>query len=172
MPKLRPLYTAIRLAVACLLLSIGLRTWLVMGLIEPVTVAGSSMAPTLKPGDPLVIYRNAWQWRQPRRWELVVACNPAHGEELCVKRIVGLPGETIALRDGRVTVDGRAVMQSLGRGFTLRHLAGRSTWQGRRWQLHADEYFLLGDQTSVSLDSRLWGPVPRRLFVGKPLGNR
>ncbi len=134
MPSQRPLYPAIRLAVACFLLAIGLRTWLVMGLIEPVTVAGSSMVPTLHEGDRLWIDRTALLWRQPQRWEVVVARNPQNGAELCIKRIVGLPGERVALRDGDVIVDGAVVVKSRDEQLVTRQLIHREEASGRRWQ--------------------------------------
>jgi len=124
MPNLRPfdidIRPAIRLAVASLILAIGLRTWLVIGLIEPVTVAGSSMVPTLQGGDRLWIDRTALLWRHPERWEIVVARNPSDASELCIKRIVGLPGERVALRDGDVLIDGAVVVKSVDEQLALR----------------------------------------------------
>ncbi len=120
MPSLRTFYPAIRLAVTCLILAIGLRTWLVMGLIEPVTVAGSSMVPALQGGDRLWIDRTAMLWRPPKRWDVVVARNPTDAAELCVKRVVGLPGESVALRGGDVLVDGAVVVKSIEEQLALR----------------------------------------------------
>lgn len=173
-------YPAIRLAVACLVLAIGLRTWLVMGLIEPVTVAGSSMAPTLRGifvaaqcpkchhafsvgaefaarteavtcpqcarsnvplaalawqhGDRIWIDRTTLRWRAPQRWEVVVARNPEDAAELCVKRVAGLPGETLALRDGNVLVDGAIFVKSLDQQHLLRQLVHREISNSHRWQ--------------------------------------
>lgn len=138
MPSLRPfdidIRSAIRLAVASLILAIGLRTWLVMGLIEPVTVAGSSMVPTLHGGDRLWIDRTALLWRLPERWEVVVARNPSDASELCIKRIVGLPGERVALRDGDVLVDGAVVVKSVGEQLALRQILHREDASDGRWR--------------------------------------
>ena len=169
MLNLRAARPAIHLAVGCLILALVLRTWLVMGLIEPVTVAGSSMAPTLRDGDRLQVDRTAFQHRQPSRWELVCALNPTDATELCVKRVVGLPGDAIALRGAEVFVNGARVVKLADWGFELRPLSASNIWRGRSWQLGPDEYFLLGDNPPVSLDSRLWGPVSARLLIGKPL---
>lgn len=170
MPNTRTLHAVIRLAVACLILAIGLRTWLVMGLIEPVIVSGSSMVPTLRPGDRLWIDRLAWKWREPRRWEVVVVRNPALGDELCVKRIVGLPGETLLLRAEALLVDGRPLLREDRLPRARREAAEPLPWKSRQWRLGPEEYFVLGDNGAVSLDSRLWGPVSRRLLFGRPLG--
>ena len=110
-----------------------------MGLIEPVTVAGSSMVPTLQNGDRLWIDRASQIWRQPKRWEVVVARNPHEGAELCIKRIVGLPGERVALRDGNVLVDGAVVVKSSTQRHALRQVIHRESpgqaEESSRWQL-------------------------------------
>ena len=149
-----------------LILAIVLRTFFVIGLLEPVLVAGSSMAPSLcgphcvavcqhceqsvrvaaefvpaggvlrcphcgrrnvdfsgaqiERGDSLLIDRTAFNWRGPRRWETVVFCYPHDGGPLCVKRIVGLPGETVELRGGDVLVDGSVVVKSLAQQRAVR----------------------------------------------------
>ncbi len=170
MYKRQTIHALLHLCVACLILAIGLRTWLVMGLIEPVTVAGSSMEPTLQPGTRLWIDRTAWQWQEPRRWELVVARNPAQGDELCIKRIVALPEETLSLKSGTLWVDGKPLRRRVGKLRTGPKLTDAFPWKVPQWQLGPDEYFLLGDNHQVSIDSRVWGPVPRRLLLGRPIG--
>ena len=180
MPSLRSLTPVVRLAVSCFVLAIGMRTWLVMGLIEPVHVAGSSMAPTLRgahvtaecprcghlfcvgaefssetpkvacplcaepsvpleslrrqPSDRLWVDRSSLQFRGPRRWELVVARNPHNGAELCIKRIVGLPEESVALRGGNVVIDGAVVVKSLDKRHALRQLVHREGASYPHWQ--------------------------------------
>lgn len=148
--------TVVSIAIGTLVLALMLRTWLVMGLIEPVTVAGSSMAPNLRGphvsvtckkcelqfdigaefntasvecprcdtrqtlsdrsaierGDRLVIDRTAFQFRSPRRWEPVVFRSPVDGQ-LTVKRVVGLPGETIQLTGGEVLVNSKPATRDL-----------------------------------------------------------
>ena len=132
-----------------------MHTWLVMGLVVPVTVAGSSMAPTLEGprrmfrcdacqfdfpvgldqlidddravcprcgqstaiwrgdadvrGDRLLVDRTAFVFRQPQRWEVVVFRSPTDANQLFVKRIVGLPGETVSIRDGNVWINGKPI---------------------------------------------------------------
>ena len=129
-------FPALRLAVGCLILAIGLRTWLVMGLIEPVTVAGSSMVPSLRSGDRLWVDRASQFWRSAKRWDVVVARNPQDGEGLCIKRIVGLPGEHIALLDGDVFVDDAVVVKTRDERRALRRLVHRTFARKKtRWQL-------------------------------------
>lgn len=153
MDNSRFLGTVLRLAVGTLLLAVLLHTFVISGLVTPVQVAGSSMAPTLRgahvvvtcaecgerlevgaefaatsprvdcthcgrsstlptglvfrSADRLVIDRTAFARREPRRGEVVVAHSPEDGSQLCVKRVVGLPGETIEIYQGDVWIDGR-----------------------------------------------------------------
>ena len=93
----RPLHAVCRVARWRVHLRIVTHTWLVMGLVVPVTVAGSSMAPTLDEPQRLLVDRTAFAWREPRRWEdrrLPFAA--MRRADLCIKRVVGLPGETVA----------------------------------------------------------------------------
>lgn len=180
-------HAVISLAISTLVLALMLRTWLVMGLIEPVTVAGSSMAPNLlgphvrvsctkcglhfdigaefdtdsvecprcrdqltlddppaiKRGDRLVVDRTAFQFRTPRRWDPVVFRSSADGQ-LTVKRVVGLPGETIQLQNGEVLVNGkpatkdlialRATRQVMHQEVDAWQSARGWNWDGKRWQ--------------------------------------
>jgi len=124
-----------------------------MGLIEPVTVAGSSMVPALQSGDRLWIDRTAMLWRPPQRWEVVVARNPVDAIELCIKRIVGLPGERVALRDGNVLVDGAVVVKTFAEQLALRQRVQREVLppmgaSDQRWQS--------GTTTHWRFNGRVW----------------
>jgi signal peptidase I len=158
-----------------------MHTWAVMGLVVPVAIHGDSMEPTLSRGSRVIVDRAAYLWHKPQRWDVVVFRCPTKANELCVKRIVGLPGETVSLAGGHVLVDGEPLSgnvqfelryQDLA-AFRARH--GSFTPQNVKWQLGESEYFVLGDHSSVSEDSRSWwhGPgLPAALLVGKALGVR
>ncbi|WP_145057751.1 signal peptidase I [Adhaeretor mobilis] len=170
--------------VGILCLSLILRTWVALGVVEPVRVLGNSMSPLIQEGDALLIDRTACLWSTPGRWQTVVLLSPA-GAELCIKRIVGLPGEEIDIRQGSVVVDGRRLTHPLSTPqawgaprndetpeiYYLPRASGQRLRKGP-WRLKEDEYFVLGDNSSVSIDSRAWGPIPERLIVGIPVGVR
>jgi signal peptidase I len=175
------MHFAIGLAIA----AVVSHTWLLMGLFVPVTVSGSSMEPTLRPGQRLVVDRSAFTIRLPRRWEVVVFRCPNRADELCVKRIVGLPGESVALIDGEVFVNGLRVLKRVDDNWTSLHdgnppgpdanPGGGVSRRPQSWQLGSDEYFVLGDNAAVSNDSRSWVPnqgLNAKLLMGKPLGVR
>jgi signal peptidase I len=132
-------------------------------------------------GDRVLVDRTAFLRRAPRRWEVVVFRLPHQARKLAVKRILGLPGETIGLRDGHwyaddvrldppavVADDLRAEMPAAGGPAVGGAGAGFSS----QWKLSDGEYFLIGDHSPISDDSRTWpaGPgVSAQMIVGQPL---
>jgi signal peptidase I len=127
-------------------------------------------------GDTIWIDRTAFALRAPRRWELVVFHCPHDASQLCVKRIVGLPGERIGFRNGQVLIHDRPVPQPVGVEYNIRPVdgvgqAGFDPGQ-QCWQL-GEGCFVVGDNEAISLDSRNWpsGPdLPPKLLVGRPIG--
>jgi signal peptidase I len=114
--------------------------------LEPVLVRGGSMRPTLEPGQRIAV---APLVRPPARGDLVVVAHPRQLE--VVKRVVGLPGERVRLRGGRLEVDGAAVPEP--------YLAGGSGAGELDLRLGPAEYLVLGDHRAASTDGRDFGPV-------------
>lgn len=132
----------------------------------------------LVPGDRLLVDRRAFFTREPRRWEVVAFRLPHEASHIAVKRIVGLPGETIELRGGKFTADGTAiappseVIASFSDNAAPDYTPPRSYRGPLSWKLGPDEYFVAGDYSSLSDDSRLWSAgagVAAQLIVGKPV---
>lgn len=120
-----------------------------------VMVQGWSMAPTLLPGDYLLIDTLAYRLRAPQRGEVVLVQDPDVPQRLLVKRVLALPGDTVEEdTDGlvRVTVEGNPSITTAGR-----HI----------WKLGEGEYFLVGDGEAFSRDSRAFGPVRLEAIVGR-----
>jgi signal peptidase I len=119
------------------------------------------------PGDAVLVDRTTFYLRAPRRWEVIAFRLPGKESRVAVKRVAGLPGETIAIRDGDVWIDGRREPNPLG----LRYEPPRLARPPESWTLGTHEYFVLGDNSLLSDDSRTWsvGPgVASQLIVGKP----
>ena len=126
-------------------------------------VRGASMEPGFRDGDCLLVDRGAYGRRVPVRGEAVVLRLP-HDEQAYLKRIVGLPGEWVRLESEAVMVDGKAIREP--------YLADRGIPQefvGIDWHLGLEDYLVLGDNRSDSLDSRRFGPVGVEQLVGPVL---
>ena len=130
--------------------------------VTAVEIKGASMAPTLAAGDRYLLNRFAYLHREPQRGELVVLKDPETGE-LIVKRIVGLPCETVIMQNDHTYVNGRLLSEP----YALSSVRiDRSTPLGKAKVIPRDYYFVLGDNRSRSLDSRTFGPVPRDSILG------
>ena len=121
-------------------------------------VRGVSMMPALAEGERVLVDRLAYRWRRPRRGEIVLLRSlPGQGPGLLLKRIVGLPGETVTLARDRLHVDDAAL--DLGRP-----VVGSSPG---RWALGSDEYFVLSENLAIGSDSRHTGPVRQAVLLGR-----
>jgi signal peptidase I len=130
--------------------------------ITSVIVQGRSMVPTLQDGERYLLDRWSYYYRLPERGDVVVLRDPGH-QDLAIKRIVGMPGDTIQLRDGVVMVNGKRFIEPyLSRG-TLTYMPD---FKDRSVLLGADQYFVLGDNRPLSEDSRYYGPIQRDRIVG------
>jgi signal peptidase I len=135
---------------------------------KPYRIPTESMEPTLRVSDRVIANRVVYRLHEPERGDIVVFDAPAAVEGACaagdgafVKRIVGLPGEAVSMRDGRVFVDGAALHEPYLRAAYRGHESGR--WA----RVPGGSFFVLGDNRPRSCDSRRWGVVPRRSIIGR-----
>jgi len=141
-------------------------------LVKPYRIPSPSMEDTLLVGDRVLVDRISWRFSDPERGDIVVFRSPMPGPVL-IKRIVGMPGDTLSLRDGAVYVDGRRLDEPYVRKVDGRPEPTQPFATGTAWSLQhpyivpAGAYFLMGDNRTDSEDSRYFGPVARGLFVGR-----
>lgn len=123
-------------------------------------VEGQSMEPNLYSDQRLVVEKVSYRFHGPQRFDIVVLEMPSQGDELLIKRVVGLPGETVEIRDGQVYING----QQLQEPFT-----DDSTQPGRYGKVTVPplHVYVLGDNRDRSNDSRSFGPVPIESIVGR-----
>ena len=133
--------------------------------VERTAVHNHSMEPTLLSGDVLLTDKISYRLREPERYEIILFINESDGEEL-VKRVIGLPGETVRLAAGKIFINGEAIddIEGLAGPFD----AGNAE---NDFILGTDEYFVLGDNRKESIDSRneKVGAVSRKSIIGKTL---
>jgi signal peptidase I len=124
-----------------------------------VRVSGPSMRPTLEGGEYIIVSKLSYRLGRPQRGDIVVfhSPDPSTSEDL-IKRIVGLPGDTVEFVDGRVWLNGAALDEPYAVGLT---------GSDQTWKIGPDQLFVLGDNRAFSRDSHNFGPVPVRDLVGK-----
>lgn len=133
-------------------------------LIQPFYVKGASMEPNFHDHEYLIINEVGYRVGEPERGDIVVFRYPRDPRQYFIKRIIGLPGETVRVKDGGVAI----INADHPEGVTVQESYLESSTPGNKEiQLQADEYFVMGDNREASLDSRNFGPVPRRLIIGK-----
>jgi len=123
-----------------------------------IRVDGSSMEPSLHDGELVVVNRLAYLWNAPARGDIVVFYFPLDPERRFIKRLIGLPGDTIEVHDGQVFVNGQLLYEP--------YIAASPQYSGR-WTVGPTEFFVLGDNRNNSSDSQNWGMVPMEELIGK-----
>jgi len=134
-------------------------------LFQPFFVKGQSMESNFENGDYLIVDEISYRFHDPQRGDVVVFKYPHNPSQRYIKRIIGLPGETVEIKDGKIIIINEKGEQILDESKYLSPSA--QTWGNGRTVVGQEEYFVLGDNRSVSSDSRSWGLLPRYYIVGR-----
>jgi signal peptidase I len=131
--------------------------------VQPFLVSGESMAPTFKTGDYLLVDEISYNFRDPQRGEIVVLKYPKDRNVYFIKRVIGLPGETVIIENGKVGIfkDGKEII--LNESYTA---SGMAVDQKFKETLGSDQFFVMGDNRNYSFDSRNWGSLSKKDIVG------
>jgi len=133
---------------------------------EPYLVDGRSMDPSFETGDYLIVDKLSYRIKEPERNTVIVFKYPKDTGKSFIKRIVGLPGETVIVKDDTVTIVNSENPNGLvinGPYITHPSVGSYET------KLGDDEYYVLGDNRAESFDSRYWGPLQKKYMLGKPI---
>lgn len=142
-------------------------------LLQPFIVEGRSMEPNYHSSDYLLIDKLSYQFRAPKRGEVVVFRYPKDTRQNYIKRVIGLPGETVTISDNQIKVfntqntEGKPLHEEYLADNTVTTLFGSD--KSLSITLQPDEYFVLGDNRDASSDSRIFGAVKENLILGKSL---
>ncbi len=130
-------------------------------LVQPFYVEGASMEPTFSSNEYLLVDELSYRFEAPKRGEVVVFRYPRDPRQYFIKRVMGLPGETIAIKKGELYINDQPIRENYLDEFRI----GDSTIDSIT--LAADQYWLMGDNRANSLDSRIFGAVDKKFIVGK-----
>lgn len=134
---------------------------------QPFIVKGQSMEPSFEDREYLVIDELTYQFREPERGEVIVFRYPNNTKEFFIKRIIGLPGESVAIKNGQVLIGssgngGQPV--ALSESYLPSDL---KTFPEKEYVLGEAQYLVLGDNRRNSSDSRIWGPLDKKFITGR-----
>lgn len=136
---------------------------------KPFIVKGSSMDPTFETWDYLIIDEATYNFIQkPKRGEVIVFRAPTLKKTYFIKRIIGLPGETVQIENGKVII----FNDKFKEGYALDEpyiAPNNKSFKNMTVKLDKDEYFVMGDNRAGSYDSRSWGPLKENKIVGRTL---
>lgn len=148
----------VRSIIIALLIVIPIRAWVA----QPFIVQGDSMIPNFYHGEYLIIDEFSYHFRKPERGEVIVFHYPRQPSQFFIKRVIGLPGDKVEIKNSAVWING----STLGETYLPQPLA---TAPDAITILGVDEYFVLGDNREASSDSRAWGSLKEHFIVGRTL---
>jgi signal peptidase I len=146
-----------------LMISVALAVLVILFLYQPVKVEGTSMMPALVDQERIFINKFVYRFGigDIQRGDLVVFWFPADPSKCYIKRVIGVPGDTVEMDNGAVLVNGKSLIED----YVLDEYRDRVSMAP--FKVGEEEFFVLGDHRSSSNDSRSWGPVPRKYIYGK-----
>jgi signal peptidase I len=158
-----------RLLLRDLIFALMIAALVVVFIVQPVKVEGTSMLPRLHDGERIfvnkLIYYDEYRWAPKiERGDIVVFWYPDDPSKSYIKRVVGLPGDTVEVRDGVVRINGSDLDETY-----LDHKYNLSLKSQAPVYVRPNYYFVMGDNRDNSYDSRSWGLVPKKYVYGKAL---
>lgn len=150
----------LKFASIALLIVIPIRMWIA----QPFIVSGESMVPTFHDAEYLIVDEISYILGSANRGDVVIFKYPEDPKRFFIKRVIGLPNEKIIINNGEVTI----VNKDNPNGIKLNEPYINEKFDtNASYETKDDEYFVMGDNRNKSSDSRIWGPLPKKLMVGR-----
>ena len=144
-----------------ILLAVVIAFLMVVFLYQPVKVEGTSMQPELLDQERIFVNKFVYHFEEIHRGDIVVFWYPKDPSKSFIKRVLGVPGDVISIRDGQVHINGQLVEER----YVPRGYQDADSYPPVR--VREGHYYVLGDHRNASNDSRSWGLVPRKYIYGK-----
>ncbi len=156
------LWETFKVVAVALLIVIPVRYFL----FQPFIVSGHSMEPNYSHGDYLIVDEITYRFREPERGEVIVFRYPESPSFRHIKRVIGLPGETVVIQEGEIKIvfnDQELILDESS------YLDNFKAEEQTRIDLKEKEYFVMGDNRSASFDSRRWGSLSQEYIIGRTI---
>lgn len=158
--QLHELWDLVKFMALAVLIVLPIRTYIA----QPFIVSGNSMVPTFQDKEYLIVDEISYNLGNIKRGDVVIFKYPNNPSRYFIKRIIGLPNETIKIENGKVTI----INKDNPEGFLLDEPYINEPFSTSDTKTAgADEYFVMGDNRNASSDSRVWGFVPKKLLIGR-----
>jgi len=155
-------WEVIRFVFLALIIVVPIRIYIA----QPYIVSGTSMEPTFETGNYLIVDQLSYRLADPERGDIIIFRYPLKTSKFLIKRIIGLPGETLRMDVGSLAVTSAGTDEFIKIEEPYVEKMALNTFS---MTLSDDEYFVMGDNRRASLDSRVWGPLERKYIVGRAL---
>lgn len=152
------LWEIVKFAVTILVIVLPIRYYVA----QPFIVSGASMYPTFQENEYLIVDELSYHLREPVRGEVIIFRPPKDPGKFYIKRIIGLPGETVSISGSTVTITKDGQRTVLDESYLNQAFA-----DNLELTLGPTEYFVMGDNRLVSSDSRSWGALPKENITGR-----
>ena len=156
----RVIWELIQIALIAIIIVVPIRYFL----FQPFIVSGDSMVPNFHSGDYLIVDEISYRFSTPERGDVIVFNFPLQPSERFIKRVIGVPGDTVIVSNGQVEVTEGGKTNVLNEKYLPANL---KTYPDSQTTLKPNQYFVMGDNREYSYDSRAWGIVPAKNIIGK-----
>ena len=153
----------VKIVVISLIVIVAIRTYV----MQPFFVSGKSMEPNFHDGDYLIVDEISYRLNEPKRGDVIIFRYPKNTKEFFIKRIVGLPGERVEIKDSRITIYNDESQEGMTLDEDIYIPLDTKTTGSYDTILKDDEYYVLGDNRNASADSRIWGALEEHFIIGK-----
>ena len=146
-----------------IVLAVGIFLIVYLLILRPHKIKGQSMHPNFPDGEYLLTEKVSYYRHNPERGDVVVFKPPISEDEF-IKRIIGLPGDTVMVLNGKIFVNGQELIENYIKVDTS---GGAFLSEGQEYVVPSGNYFVFGDNRPHSSDSRAWGPITKKVITGK-----